>query len=318
MRDSFVEQEEVEEELYEPVHRARAKFLQVGSLLIHYNEWGNPEKPTLFLLHGWMDTGMSYQFIVDELEKDWHVVAPDWRGFGFSDWPLAQHNRLGRNYWFPDHLADLEGILDQLSRNEPARLVGHGMGGNLAMLYAGIRPNRVKSVVNLEGFGLPDMPEADAPKKYAKWLDDLKSPPQTRFYASSNMVANLMMKANKRLSREKALFLVKHLSRPAPQGWELLGDAAHRISSPFLYKLGEAQAVWKQITAPVLHVEAKQSKPGFFLLRRNEKVDLDQLRKRFETVPNWRYELVNDAGHMIHHDQPTVVAKLIEKHVPFD
>ena len=109
--------------------------------------WGDPGAPKLFLLHGWMDVAASFQFLVDALERDWHVIAPDLRGFGESDWQP-------QGYWFADYIADLEALLDRFAPGERATLVGHSLGGNVVMQYAGVRPQRVRALVSLDGFGI--------------------------------------------------------------------------------------------------------------------------------------------------------------------
>ena len=116
------------------------------------------------MLHGWMDVGASFQFLVDALKRDWFVIAPDWRGFGRSEW-------CPDGYWFVDYLADLEALLDHFSPGEPARVVGHSLGGNVACLFAGIRPARVSRAISLDGFGIPAEGPELAPDKIAKWLD---------------------------------------------------------------------------------------------------------------------------------------------------
>src|SRR5882672_8409549 len=145
-------------------------FVPLRGLRYHCRCWGREGAPALFMLHGWMDVGASFQFLVDALRGDWHVLAPDWRGFGQSEW-------CQDGYWFPDYLADLEALLDHFVGDEPARLVGHSLGGNVVMLYAGARPQRVARVVSLEGFGIPAEASVKAPAKYAKWLDALQQPP---------------------------------------------------------------------------------------------------------------------------------------------
>lgn len=300
-------------EIYQPLNPSVSKFIELDTLKIHYNEWGPTDAPTVFMLHGWMDVGASFQFVVDCLRKQWRVIAPDWRGFGLSDWPVAQ-GAATRSYYFSDYLADLERLLNALTPGERARLVGHSMGANLAMLYAGIRPDRVQSVVNLEGFGLPDMGPDNAPNKYAQWLDDLARPPVMRVYKSRQAVADRLIKNNHRLPMNKALFLAQHWSWPVDGGFKILGDPAHRIPSPFLYKLAEMRAVWAQIKAPVLHVEARQTEAAAFMFKPGEDSDFEKLRERFDVIQKWRFELVDQAGHMVHHDQPQVLAHLIEEH----
>ena len=65
------------------------------------------------------------------------MIALDWRGFGATDTPAAD------TYFFPEYLGDLELVLDALFGVDrgPIDLLGHSMGGNVAMLYAGVRPD---------------------------------------------------------------------------------------------------------------------------------------------------------------------------------
>ena len=102
----------------------------------------------MVLLHGWMDVSASFQFVVDALERDWDVYAPDWRGYGLTAWAGSD------SYWFADYLADLDFLLEKIAPEKPLDLVGHSMGGHVGGLYAGVRPARVARFVNLEGFGL--------------------------------------------------------------------------------------------------------------------------------------------------------------------
>ena len=117
----------------------------------------------LFMLHGWMDVSASFQFTVDAFARDWHVLAPDWRGFGLSQ-------RAPGGYWFPDYIADLDALLEACTPDAAVPVVGHSMGGNVAGLYAGIRPERVSKLVLAEGFGLPRTVPAQAPGRYRSGL----------------------------------------------------------------------------------------------------------------------------------------------------
>ena len=124
------------------------------------------QRPPLLLTHGWMDMGASFQFMVDRLADDRHVIALDWRGFGGSSGPGPVDS-----YWFADYLGDLDALVDQLSPHTPIDLLGHSMGGNIVMTYAGLRPSRIRRLVNLEGFGLPETLPRDAPARLVQWLD---------------------------------------------------------------------------------------------------------------------------------------------------
>ncbi|MCQ8897785.1 alpha/beta hydrolase [Limnobacter humi] len=304
--------------MYKPRYLPESRFLDLRGLNSHVLCWGDQDKPLVVMVHGWMDMAASFQFVVDSLLEQtagaYRVVALDWRGFGQSDWPVAQGCPGVRSYWFPDYLADLDALLDQLSPDRPVHLVGHSMGGNIAMLYAGVRPERIKTLVNLEGFGMLDSPAEKAPTRYAKWLDELKIPHQLRDYPDLNAVAARLQKTNARLSTDKALFLAQYWAKPVGDAYQLLGDPAHKIMNPIGYRLAEAQASWAAIKAPVLHVEAAQTEAGLWLSKAGEPVDFDAFRKRFDCVKDWRCSIVQAAGHMLHHDQPVEVARLLSTH----
>ncbi|MBU6493604.1 MAG: alpha/beta hydrolase [Burkholderiales bacterium] len=285
-----------------------SEFVDVRGLRYHVRRWGPSTGPKLFLLHGWMDVAASFQFLADALPDDWQLIAPDWRGFGQTDWP-ATHGNAGC-YWFPDYLADLEALLDHYAPGEMVDLVGHSMGANVVCLYAGIRPARVRRVVDLEGFGLPATVPTQAAGQFARWLDEMREPPQLKRYASLADVVARLRKNNPRLSQGRAEFLAPHWSRQTEAGdWEILGDPAHKIANPFLYRLDEIMAVWRNVAAPVLHVEARDSETLRFLARRES---IESFRARFQAFADFREVFLDDAGHMVHHDQPEALARLID------
>jgi len=280
----------------------RSRFLDVRRTRYHVREWGPDDAPALLMLHGWMDASASFQFVVDALADDWHVFAPDWRGYGRSAWTGTDC------YWFPDYLADLEFLTDALLPDQLLRLVGHSMGGNVALMYAGVRPARVAGVVNLEGFGLKDAPPRLAPERYGHWIDELKTPPTLRDYGSRAEVADRLRRTNPRLAPEAALFLAEHWSEPTPDGrFRVSGDPAHRIVNPVLYRLAEVEACWAQATCPVLWVEGAQTDAHRWA------GGVDELERRRRAVRQATHAVIEDAGHMLHHDQPGRVAALIEE-----
>lgn len=285
---------------------SRQEFITVRGLRYHIRQWGNVDAPKLFMAHGWMDVSASFQFVVDCLQRDWHVIAPDWRGFGLTDKSGSD------SYWFPDYLGDLDAILNHYSPTQPVNLLGHSMGGNVACLYAGVRPARIKKLINLEGFGLPATKPEQAPGRYAKWLDELREPPVFRSYATQDGVAARLKKNNSRLTDERAAFLSKHWAAQNKQGeWEILGDPAHKLVSPILYRLEEVLACWKVITAPVLWVEADDTE-AWRWMGPKEKAR-GEIDRRITFIPNVKTAVINDAGHMLHHDQPEALAALIEQ-----
>ena len=287
----------------------RARHVAVRNLQYQLREWGDaalaaPERPTLLLTHGWMDVGASYQFIVDELARlegpVRHVVALDWRGFGGSSGGGADA------FWFHDYLGDLDTVVDLLSPAAPVDLAGHSMGGNVVMTYAGVRPARVRRLVNLEGFGLPESRADQAPARLAKWLDELKEPVSLRSYETLAEVAARLRKNNPRLAPDKAAWLAPHWSEQRDDGrWHILGDAAHKLVNPVLYRAEEVLAGWRRIEAPVLWVEGADTDVTKFWGNRYPRADFEA---RLAQVPRVERLLLEDCGHMLHHDQPAAVA----------
>jgi pimeloyl-ACP methyl ester carboxylesterase len=261
------------------------------------------------MLHGWMDVGASFQFLVDALQREWHVIAPDWRGFGRSEW-------CADGYWFLDYTADLEALLDHYSPDEPARVVGHSLGGNVVCLFAGLRPQRISHAISLDGFGLPAESAELAPDKIAKWLDALRDPPSFAPYSSISAVADRLQKNNARLPRDKAEFLAAHWAEALLDGSaRLVSDPRHKLPFPIVYRMEEVLAVWKRVTCPVLWVGAQDS----FVLKwlagvpKASAADAQAaLKSRMAAFSNLKLITVADAGHMLHHDQPAAVAAAIE------
>ncbi|WP_199031797.1 alpha/beta fold hydrolase [Ralstonia sp. ASV6] len=288
---------------------SRSTYLDVRGLRYHVREWGEPGAPILFLFHGWMDVSASFQFLVDALRERWHIVAPDWRGYGETARPTDAPGV--ECYWFADYLADLEVIVDHYQPEGQVTLVGHSLGANVVCLYAGIRPERVRRVVDLEGFGMTASKASQAPRRYARWLDELKDKPRLNTYATVEDVAARLQKTNPRLPADKAAFLAQHWSHQGADGrWEILGDPAHKIINPQLYRLDEVMEIWRRVTAPVLHVEAVDS-PTLKAIA--GETPLPEFKTRFAAFPDFREVLIAEAGHMLHHDQPEQVAMLIEE-----
>ncbi|WP_077037538.1 alpha/beta fold hydrolase [Pelomonas sp. KK5] len=282
------------------------RFLTIRGLRHHLLQWGEmsqvtADEPLLVMLHGWMDVGASFQFVVDALNDDSRcIVAMDWRGFGLSD------NGGSDSYWFPDYLGDLDALLDQISPEAPVDLLGHSMGGNVVMTYAGVRPKRIRRLINLEGFGMPDMRAELAPKRLGDWLDELKTPQQLKPYDSLAGVAERLMKTNARLSPAKAMWLAPHWSREDKDGqWIILGDPAHKRMNPILYRKAEIVAGWARIEAPTLWIEGDSTDITKWWGNRYPRADFEE---RIGVVPKLTRHTLTDAGHMLHHDQPEALA----------
>ncbi len=279
----------------------RCERIPIRQLGYNVRHWGPADAPPVFLLHGWMDTSATFQFVVDALRGDWHLIAPDWRGYGDTDW-------LGRAYWFPDYYADLDALLTHYSPHEPARLVGHSMGAGIAGNYAGARPDRVERLVMMDFLGLPPSTPDDAPLRIAQWLGDLNGSPSLRSYPDHDALAHRLAQSNPRLSTERAAFLARHVSRTLPDGGVTMAcDPWHRVAAPVRYQTEDVMACWHRIGAPVLHLLAEHG----YVMERFARQPAE-LQRRLDSFADHRSVTIPDCGHNLQHDQPERVAAAIE------
>lgn len=277
--------------------------------------WGPPSADPIVLLHGFLDCADTFQFLVDALPRDWSFLALDWRGFGGSAWNAAP-------YWFPDYLADFEALLQvfwpyagtnpdaagSAAATQAPRVIGHSMGGNVASLYAGIRPGRLRWLVSLEGFGLPRAAADEAPRRYGAWLDELQSAPRVSQYESTHQLAAILKRRNPSLPSAHAAFIAQSWTRPQAAGGVVLhADPRHRLTNPVLYRREEAEACWRRATLPLLFVTGADSD---FQRRLGD----DGTEAYFRGIfPQLESATILSAGHMMHHEQPAAVAATIHE-----
>jgi len=282
--------------------KSRSEYISVNGLRIHVRRWGTDSDRRLFMLHGWMDCSATFQFLVDCLEGQWDIVAPDWRGFGKSEWQNSP-------YWFPEYCADLDAILSIYSRDEPALIVGHSMGANVTNMVAGMQPDRVAKFVNLDAYGVTLLHDA------AEYVEDLghwielrrKGPPAAKAYATVDEFARRLMRGNPRLTADRASFLANNFSRVNDRGLiEAAADPWHRVVSPMLVQGNDSQ-FWQRVTAPVLWLTGRES--HLLELAESGKGDYELVHSKFQHLSR---VVVDGASHNLHHEQPETVAPLIE------
>ena len=283
---------------YQPRVVRRSRRIALRDVDYHVSEWGEAGRPRLFFLHGWGDSGSTFQFVVDALSEDWHVIAPDWRGFGRSA-------HTGQSYWFPDYLADLHALLNEYEPDSPALLVGHSMGANVIGLYGGVMPDRVRGFVNLEGFGLADADPEEASPTYRRWIEGMEGPSAFASYASFDDLARRIMRRNPFATLERARFVAAEWASPAEGGGvELRADRRHRLPNPVLYRRAEARACWQRFIAPVLLVAGADSAYAASGSGLAEYAQMFAGSADSLCVPQ--------AGHMLHIEAPAAIAAAIE------
>ena len=285
---------------YEPGRVPWQEDVQLRGVRHRLTWWGERTNNPIVLLHGFLDCGATWQFLVDRLPASWTLVAPDWRGFGDSEW-------VPGGYWFPDYFADLDALLDTLVPQSRARVIGHSMGANVAKMYGGIRPQRMQWLANLEGLGLARTRPEDAPKRYAHWLDEVKDPFKEGRYESIEQLASILRMRNPRLTADRAAFVARAWSRPEPESSEvrLRFDPRHRLVNPILYRREEAEACWARLEIPMLLVMGELSDHR---ARQTSYVTDEQLHGLFRKL---RLVTVPGTGHMMHHEDPEAVARHI-------
>ena len=296
--------------MYQVQKASRTSFIKLRQLKYHVREWGTPRpgQLPLFMVHGWMDVSASFQFVVDAMQQDRHIISPDWRGFGLTDVGEVD------TFWYPDYLADLDALVDYFQPEGQIDLLGHSMGGTVVSMYAGARPERIRRLINLEGFGLAATQPSQAPRRYAKWLNEVKAARQgemnLRTYPDSEAVAQRLIKTNPRLSLDKAQWLAQHWAQQNSNGeWEILGHPAHKVINPYLFRVEEMLAIYQSISGPVLNVEASQNDLEKWW---QGKYKLEEFHERLKHIKDIHSVTIQDAGHMMHHDQPLELAQHIE------
>lgn len=233
--------------MIEPIRRS---FVS-QRLSLNAVEWPNPGKPVLVLVHGALDHARSWDWTVQALADDWHIVAPDLRGHGDSDW--------AGDYSMHGFVADLVALIDEIGEAQ-VTLVGHSLGGNIAIRYSALFPDSVRKLVAIEGLGpSPAMlaeREADGfENRLRKWIADAQraATSTTWSYPSVEDATERMIAANKHLSTEQAHHLTRHGVRADAGGnvsWKF--DPLMRVWTPVDLTPGQIEALWAQIRCPTL------------------------------------------------------------------
>lgn len=210
-----------------------------------------PSGLTIVLVHGFMDSGATWDLVAPALAHAGHdVVAPDLRGFGLSEYVGA-----GGYYHFPDYVADLAELVDALA---PRRLavVGHSMGGTVAALYAGAHPDRVERLALLEGTGPVGTEPALAVDRMQSWLRTLREVQRAPKPLSSlkEAVERLSLR-HPRVTREIIESRAKLLTRVDDAGrlqWAY--DPLHRTTAPTPFHADAFKEFLRRIDCPTLVV----------------------------------------------------------------
>lgn len=283
----------------------KSEKIRINGLNHQFYFWGAPKKPKLFLLHGWLDTGASFDFLCPYLEKDFYCIAPDMRGYGKSE-----HGKSVLGYFFYEYVADVHAILNYFSPKSPVKILGHSLGGAIASFYAGAFPERVSHFINVEGFAVRDNPPDRAPEKVRKWIEEMDSCRFQRF-PDLKSLAQRLIQNNPCLSEERALFLARYLGkkvRTSPKSSIMMAaDPLHKLSDPYALPKEYHFSFWEKIKARCLLVYAEKSEMNVWVQTNNLEAQLQEWRSHFPSKSDW--VVIQDCGHMVHHEKPEALAR---------
>ena len=272
-------------------------YLTLRELRCHYLDWSETVasgRLTAIFLHGFADTARSWTPIAERLTQVGHrVIAPDLRGFGQSGWVGP-----GGYYHFPDYVADVDALSHALGL-ERYLLVGHSMGGTVATLLAGSRPERVAALALLEGLGPPSNEPEHAPDRFRQWLDDIRGDGRARQRTMSRQEAALRLQRQHPTVPASILdaqldSLLREES-PGVHAWHL--DPLHRTTAPTPFYAATYRAFAARVRCPVLLLDGGED--GFHPPDEAERV---------AAFPRPITRSLPGAGHMMHWTQPDALA----------
>lgn len=270
-------------------------------LRLHYLDWGNAEAPPLLLVHGNRDHAHNWDWVAERLQSEYHVIAPDLRGHGDSQWSI------GSSYDTSEYVYDIAQLIHQQGL-APLRIIGHSLGGLVSMRYSGVFPENVQRLVVVEGLG--DLARRRAsrqpiPERMRSWIESSRALAgrQPRRYESLDAAFKRMLEANPHLSHEQARHLTIHGANQNEDGtysWKF--DNYTHAGPPSGLDAEEVDALWRNISCPVLLITGAESWERDYA----GTVDFDLA---FEDA---RHVVVDGAGHWVHHDQLERFLDMIE------
>jgi pimeloyl-ACP methyl ester carboxylesterase len=262
-------------------------------LRLHYVDWGNPTAAPLILLHGGRDHSRSWDWTAQALRDDWHIIAPDLRGHGDSEWSADG------SYGPLPNLYDLAQLIHQL-KLAPVTIVAHSFGGNIALRYAGVYPENVRKLVAIEGLGpspklIAERFNRPIDQRLREWIDNRRgiAGRTQRRYATLEDAYKRMHEENHHLTTEQAHHLTIHgvsQNEDGTYSWKF--DNYMRVFPPYDIPQDDNETIWSRITCPTLLMYGEDSWAS--------NPERDGRARHFKTA---RVVAFKNAGHWLHHDQ---------------
>jgi pimeloyl-ACP methyl ester carboxylesterase len=255
-----------------------------------------------------MDTGLTFGYAAQRLQKDYLCIAPDLRGYGGSS---HTENPLG--YFLFEHIADLFALTRHYAGEASVRMVGHSLGANLALIFAGTFPELVSHIVSIEGYGFRGG-EADAgPERLRRWVGARqRRPADAKRYKDE--VAYFRRQERRFPRVDPTLDRQRHqdvLRRCASGEVHLVADPKHQWPAPPVMSLAELALFWGRISAKCLLLLGEDSEVARWIEGDSESSRLDARIKLFPQ--HARTVTLRECGHLLHLEKPEEVTALLEE-----
>lgn len=272
---------------------------------LHLRIWDHGgDGPRVLFLHGFLDTGRSFDTVAQRLFGAARCLCLDFRGHGESD-------RVGKggSYHLMDHVKDVSLVLRQLAERDeaPALLVGHSMGGNIALLVAGATPDAVSSMLLLDSVGPPPEDPQEQPDRLGRLLASLERDRPFSTFASLDDALDRLQRYNVGLTREGARRMAEPVLRATDDGRLAFPfDARLRGPTPVRYPETMWRALCARVRGPVRVLRAED---GYV-------PDGEPVTSRLLAMGDARLETLAGQSHHLHVDAPDEVARAVRELLP--
>jgi pimeloyl-ACP methyl ester carboxylesterase len=274
------------------------RYIEEEGLKLHYVEWGDASGETVVFVHGIRDQCRSWDLLIAALLAEGvpleHAAALDLRGHGESDWPATR-----RGYQHEDFLYDLGALLRNLDK-ESVTLIGHSLGGSMALIYAGCFPDRVKSLILLESLGPFARADEDVPEIMTERLKGRDYVEIPFPYSSLDEAARALQKRFPLIPDRAAAHMALYGTRKTGERYRWRHDPVLRYRTTTMLSEGQIEAFIRRVACPILFVHGTES--DFMKSVRGPRAKL---------FNNARIVPVEGAGHHIPHEKPEELAKII-------
>ncbi len=262
------------------------------------------EKFKVLFLHGYYDTGRSFDSLITYLDPKIQAWSLDFRGHGQSE-----RAPPGASYHLLDHVKDTFYAIEHLNQQniEVDLLFGHSMGGNIALILAGSVPEKIKGLMLLDNLGAPAEDSREQPARLGIALQAmLQEYPPHFCYSQAEAIAKLQ-KNNPYLSLEGATRMAKHMLSPDPQQpGRLLFAFDPRLRGPAPHRYPEE--TWQTFCARV-------KGPTWILQAENGYAPKEgEYMNRLQSFSNAQFFTIPNVGHHLHVDTPEIVAKYVNQY----